>query len=379
MSNILGPPVSYIDILDDQIMTDQLAEIEQTKLGLSKFGHSLRPSAAGECERALAFKLMEFTGAAYYEKEPMTPSTVRLLGLGSSVEFSIIRFLKQCKLFSVKYEQQTLGFFDIESSNPKIAKYLEGSTDLCFISEQHGWRCVADIKSKGDKFSSTHKSKWAEDDDKYMNMKTTQIIGKSAYWVEDLEAFLEELNDDFFAANFLQVNMYANSQFMKERKIDHGLILQYNKNNSDLREVRFKPSEKLYKDVEAKFKSAAAAATAKDPLLAKQTFLPGSTRCAFCAFAKPCRGDFDTKKAFFNTLKDKYFPKNFNKVEDEQLKAYLLEFDSIYGMEKQRDVLEQQIAKRMLDSKTYKVKLDNGHVYEVKTFKTTTSVKRGKV
>lgn len=376
---LLGPNVSYIDILDDQIMESQRKEEALLKEGKSKFGSPLRPSSAGECERALAFKLQEFIGNAYYEKELMSPATVRLLGLGNSVEFSIIRFLKQCELFQVKYEQQTLGFFNIESENPKIAKFLEGSNDLCIVSEQHGWKCVVDVKSKGDKFSSAYKSKWAEDDEKYSNMKTVKVIGTSAYWVEDLEAFLEELNDPFFAANFLQVNLYANSTFMKERGIDHGVILQYQKNTSVLREVRFKPSEKLYKDVEAKFKSAAAAATANDPMLAKETFIPGSIKCAFCAYVKPCRGDFDTKKAFFNTLKDKYFPKNFSKVEDEQLKQYLLEYDSIYLAEKQKDELEQKIAKRMLDSKTYKVKLDNGNVYEVKTFKTTTSVKRGKV
>ncbi len=67
------------------------------------------------------------------------------------------------------------------------------------------------------------------------------------------------------------------------------------------------------------------------------------------------------------------------KNEDEQLKNYLLEYDASYGAEKQKSELEQKIAKRMLDSKTYKVKLENGNVYEVKTFKTTTSVKRGKV
>lgn len=379
MSNILGPSVSYIDILDDQLIENQKKEEELLKSGKSKFGNPLRPSSAGECERALAFKLMEFTGSAYYPKEPMSPATIRLLGLGNSVEFSIIRFLKQCELFQVKYEQQTLGFFNIESEDPRIAKFIEGSNDLCIISEQHGWKAVVDVKSKGDKFSSAYASKWAEDEDKYMNMKTMQCIGKSAYWVEDLEAFLEELNDPFFAANFLQVNLYANSTFMKERGIDHGVILQYQKNTSVLREVRFKPSEKLYKEVEAKFKSAAAAATAKDPMLAAETFIPGSIKCAFCPYVKPCRGDFDTKKAFFNTLKDKYFPKNFNKLDDEQLKDYLLEYDSIYNAEKQAKDLEQKIAKRMLDSKTYKVKLENGHVYEVKTWKSTTSVKRGKV
>lgn len=379
MSNLLGPPVSYIDILDDQIMEQQKKDLIALKEGKSKFGNPLRPSAAGECERALAYKLMEHTGQAFYDKELMQPSVVRLLSLGHSVEYSIINFLKQCELFQVKYMQQTLGFFNIESTNEKIQHYIEGSNDLCIISKQHGWNCVVDVKSKGDKFSATRKSKWDEEDEKFSNMKTLQVIGKSAYWAEDLEAFLEELNDPFFAANFLQLNLYANASFMKERNIDHGVILQYCKNDSRLREVRFKPSEKLYKEVEVKFKAAAAAVTAGTPEQAKQTFLPGSMKCSFCDFAKICRPNVDTKKAFFNTLPDKYFPKNFNKIDDEQLKQYLIEYDSIYNTEKIKEDLEQKIAKRMLDSKTYKVKLDNGNVYEVKTFKTTTSVKRGKV
>lgn len=379
MSNILGPEVSYIDILDDHINEQQLKDVQALKDGKSKFGNPLRPSASGECERALAFKLMEHSGQAFYEKELMKPSVVRLLSLGHSVEYSIINFLKQCELFQVKYQQQTLGFFEIESENAKIAHYIEGSNDLCLVSKQHGWNCVVDVKSKGDKFSATRKSKWDEEDEKFANMSTMQVIGQSAYWVEDLEAFLEELNDPFFAANFLQLNLYANASFMLERKIDHGVILQYNKNDSRLREVRFKPSLKLYKQVEEKFKSAAAAATAGDPALAKESFLPGSTKCAFCDFAKVCRPSVDTKKAFFETLPNKYFPKNFSKIEDEQLKQYLIEYDAIYGAEKQKAELEQKIAKRMLDSKTYKVKLENGNVYECKTYKNTTSVKRGKV
>lgn len=379
MNNILGPPVSYIDILDDQIMENQKKDVQALKDGKSKFGNPLRPSAAGECERALAYKLMEHTGQAFYDKEMMQPSVVRLLSLGHSVEYSIINFLKQCELFQVKYMQQTLGFFNIESTNEKIKHYIEGSNDLCIVSKQHGWNCVVDVKSKGDKFSATRKSKWDEEDEKFSSMKSVEVIGKSAYWIPDLEAFLEELNDAFFAANFLQLNLYANASFMKERNIDHGVILQYNKNDSRLREVRFKPSEKLYKNVEAKFRAAAAAATAGTPEQAAQTFLAGSMKCSFCDFAKICRAGTDTKKAFFETLPDKYFPKNFNKITDEQLKQYLIEYDAVYNTEKIKEDLEQKIVKRMLDSKTYKIKLENGNVYEVKTWKTTTSVKRGKV
>ena len=246
-----------------------------------------------------------------------------------------------------------------------------------FNNGQH--KILADVKSKKDKFSSTHKSKWDEDDAKYSSMKSLRILGKSSYYADDLEAFLEELNDDFFAANFLQLNLYCNSSFARERSISTGAILQYNKNDSRLREVRFRPSKALFDKVEAKFRAAAAAAEAGDPMIAKQSALPGSMKCSFCSYNKICRPGVDNKKAFFDTLPNKYFPKNISKVDDEILKGYLLEYDAIYDLEKSKKGLEEKIAKRMLDSKTYKVKLENNNVYEVKTWKTTTSVKRGKV
>lgn len=379
MSNkILGPDISIIDILDHTLMEKQKADEENLKKGISKY-YPLRPSSSGNCERELAFKLLEHSGQAYYEKELMDPNTVRLLGLGASVEYSIISFLKQVDVWQVKYQQQSLAFFNIESTNDKIKYFIEGSIDLCLIFNNGEHKMMLDVKSKKDKFSSTRKSQWDENNEKYDAMKTLTKIGDGAYYADDLDAFLEELNDDFFMANFAQLNLYLNSSFAKERGIDIGAILQYSKNDSRLREIRFRPSEKLYKQVEEKFRNAAAAATAGDAALARESFLPGSMKCSFCSYAKVCRPGVDTKKAFFETLPNKYFPKNFNKIEDEQLKAYLLEYDAIYGAEKQKAELEQKIAKRMLDSKTYKVKLENGNVYEVKTFKTTTSVKRGKV
>lgn len=378
MSTVLGPDISIIDILDHTLTERQKADEENLKKGISRY-YPLRPSSSGNCERELAFKLMEHSGQSYYEKPLMDPNTVRLLGLGSSVEYSIISFLKQVDVWQVKYQQQSLAFFNIESENDKIKHFVEGSIDLCLVFNNGEHKMMLDVKSKKDKFSSTRRSQWDENNEKYEDMKTLVKLGDGAFYADDLEAFLEELNDDFFMANFAQLNLYLHSSFAKERGINIGAILQYNKNTSALREIRFRPSEKLYKDVEAKFRAAAAAATAGDVALAKESFLPGSMKCSFCSYAKVCRPNVDTKKAFFETLPNKYFPKNFNKIEDEQLKTYLIEYDAIYGMEKQKEDLEQKIAKKMLDSKTYKVKLENNNVYEVKTFKTTTSVKRGKV
>lgn len=376
MNNITipGPEMSYIDILDDAIMEKQKKEAEAPS---DRF--PLRPSSSGNCERELAYQLMEFTGKAKYEKEMMSPSTVRLLSLGHSIEFHIINILKQCSLFRVRYQQQALDWSRVESDDENLARMIEGSNDLCIFSDQHGWRGVWDVKSKGDKFSATHKSKFDEDGAKYDNMKSLIKLGENAYYADDLEAFLEELNDPFFAANFLQLNLYACSDFMKKRGVDHGVILQYLKNDSRLREVRFRPSEKLCRQVQAKFNAAAKAVEKGDPTLAEQTFLAGSVKCAFCNYAKECRGNTDTKKEFFKTLPDKYFPKDSSRIEDKQLVAQLEEYDALYEADKKRIDLEKRIAQKMVQQRLFKVKLSNQKVYEVKQHKTTTSVKRGKV
>ena len=373
-----GPPVGYVDLLDDQINSKQDKELEAKKAGTVKNPKNpLRPSAAGACERALAFQLMEYTGQAFYEKPRMEPSVVRLLGLGHNIESHLIYFLNQCELFEVKYKQQTLGFFSITAENKKLDHFLEGQNDLCFISKVHGWNAVVDIKSKGDKFSASHKSKWDEDSEKYSKMKSVQVISDTSYWVADLPAFLEELNDSFFAANFLQLNLYGNSSFMKERGIDHGVIMQYNKNNSKLREVRFNLSKELYDKVESKFRSAASAVDQGDPFLAKKDNMPGSVACAFCDFKQQCWGELDVQKEFFKTLPGKYWPKRANEIPVE-LHEKLLKFHTDKSIAKKVEQLELDICKEMLDNKIYKVDIGEKVVYEVKTYKHSVSLKRGK-
>lgn len=381
MKKILGPEISYIDLLDNAITEKQQRERDAQERGEAKFNrHPLRPSSAGECERALAYQLMEHSGKAKYDIELLEPTMVRLFSLGHAIENHLIWFLKSCDMYEVKYQQQSLGFFDIVAEDKKIQHFVEGSNDLCLINNQHGWKAVVDIKSKKDKFSASHKSSWEELDAKLSAMASVEKFSDSAYWVEDLEAFLKELEDPYFAANFLQLNLYANSSFMKERGIDHGVIMQYNKNDSRLREIRFKPCTKLYEQVEAKFKAAAKAADKGQPEEASRDFVLGSVKCAFCNYKKYCWGEeVNTQKAYFETLPNKYWPRKIEQIDNDQFKQDIADFHALELNKTKNKGLEQRIAKFMLDNKLYKVNIGDNIVYEVKTYKTTISVKRGKV
>lgn len=378
---ILGPEVGYTDLLNYATTEKQLKFQQDQKEGKAVKRMPLRPSSAGACERELAFQLMEFTDKAFYDKEPMTPETVRLLSLGHTIENNFLwQFKDAAEFFQIKYTQQTLGFFTIESEDPRLSAFIEGSNDGCFVGVNHKWKCVFDIKSKKTKFSQSYKDSWEELDGKLENMESVQKFGDTAYWVEDLEAFLKELNDPFFAANFLQLNLYCNSSFMKERGFDHGSIIQYEKNASRIREVRFKPSEKLYEQVKDKFQSAAKAAEKGDPLLAKRTFNLGNIKCAFCDYKSVCWDkEMDVQKEYFKTLPKKYWPTDISKVKDTEAVALLNEYDNVYNAESNKKAVEEELAKYMYENKLYKVKLENGNVYELKTYKKSMSVKKGKV
>ena len=378
-TNLIGPDISYCDILNHATNEIQLKQQEGDRDGTGKKRMPLRPSSSGACERELAYQLMEFLGKAYYEKEVMSPETIRLLSLGHTIESNFLWAFKQAsEYFEVKYQQQTLSFFRIESEEPKLNVLIEGNIDGCFVSDT--FKCVFDIKSKKDKFSGSYKTNWDETDAKLKGMKSVQIISERGYWVEDLEAFLEELQDPFFAANFLQLNLYANAEFLKERGFNHASIIQYCKNDSRIREVRFKPSEKLYKQIETKFKSAASAATQGNPEFAARTFILGSIKCSFCNYKQQCWGEeVNVQKEFFKTLPPKYWPTDMYKVNDQEFHDLINQYDALYSIEKDREILELKVAKYMHDKKLYKIKLDNGVVYELKTFKNSMSVKKGKV
>lgn len=282
-NNILGPQTGLVDLLLESIESDN-AKAKAEGKGWNKT--PIRPSNAGKCARELYFDLMAFSGRAKYETEGRTGEVDLLLDLGHSVEYHLLKKLKKhFSMAEVKYQQQVVDFGYIDADDKKLAQHLEGSIDLVFWSDK--WKCCADVKSKGDRWDwQKRKTKWDADSDKLANMKSVKPISKRAFWVDNLDDFLIELKDPFFEANFRQLNMYCNSQFIKDRGIEFGAIIQYQKNASKLREIRFRPSQTVQDAVVAKFRNVVAAVDKQDITLAPAEYPSESFKARYCDYCK---------------------------------------------------------------------------------------------
>jgi hypothetical protein len=367
---MLGPEgIGYTDILNEYFR-EKLQKEQDDGTGFQKT--PIRPSASGQCARELAYGLMEFHKFAKYEKEAVTPELDRIFKMGHVIESHIIKDMREAfkGLFEVKYTQQNLSFAFLKAVNhPELSQWLEGSTDLVLMGKE--FKCIADIKSKKDKFSSYRDSAWTEFNGKLRKLKSIQVISETAFYADDLEAFLIEVNDPFLAANFLQLNLYALNPFITERGIDHGAIIQYSKNDSKLREIRFRPSPKLYEYVIWKMQVVIDAVDHKDPTKAPQEHKLGSMKCAFCAFKKVCRPADDPLRAFFKNLPPKRWPKDTNRLGDTgvALEDLYDQYKEALTASEETAKLADSIIELLIEAEVDKVKFADGEVYEVKLLK----------
>lgn len=283
-TTLLGPKTGIVDILIKNIEDD----LQKDKDNKKHFQRTpIRPSAAGKCPRELYFELMEYSGRASYPTDIHSGETDLLLNLGHSIEHHLIgKMRRHFKGIEIKYTQQSLDFGQVETINDqKLAQHIEGSTDLVFWSEE--WKCCADIKSKGDNYDfSKRKMKWESDNEKLSSMKSVEKVSSRCFWVNDLPSFLIELKDPFFEANFRQLNMYLNSDFLKSRNVEFGSIIQYHKSKSKLREIRFRPSAQVHNEVMDKFRNVIKAVDENRPELAPATFPSESFKARYCNFCK---------------------------------------------------------------------------------------------
>lgn len=365
-NELLGPAVGYIDLLDHHI-TEKLSK--ESAGGRSY--NPLRPSSAGKCTRELSYEMQEFVTGKSYDKEPMSPDVHRLLSLGHSVEYNILKMFEEVELFEVKYKQQIVSFFRINEE-----KWIEGSVDAVIWSPKH--KAVIDVKSKKNNFSSWSSSQWDEHSDKYMKMASVERVTDRFFWIPDLDLFLEELDDPFLAANFYQLNMYANSEFIQERGIDHAAVIQYNKNDSRLRELRFRPSATVYESTRSKFRLVSENPA---PETVRRDYSLGSIKCAFCSFKKQCWPQDDALKSYFATWPKKRWPDKTERLGDigRELEDLFQRYQQKENAEKEKARLEQLICLIMNNEQLNKVQLPDKSIYEMKALKTGLVIRKAKL
>ena len=369
---MLGPTKSYCDMIDTAMLKN---EAERT----TKY-YPLRPSAAGYCSRRLAYDLMDYHGYATYEKEIKRADTLRLLNLGHSIEFSALRNMESLEGFDLRYKQQVLSMFRLDPTTPnEPGRLIEGSLDVVMWSEEH--KGLLDVKSVGDRHSSAFSSKWDEMLDKYSNMKSLQVFGEpnekgiyNAFYADDLDSFLTELNGDFLSDNLYQLNLYACAPFLVERGIDHAIVYRYCKNNSKHMEIRFRPSQGVFQRTFEKFNSINQAVHARTPeVVPKDSFL-GSFRCAYCPFKSNCWGaDADATKAWFATFPEKLWPIRLYELANPNAAQQLGSLFGTYLAAKEQGEKASQEEEKILailtEEKITKIQLDNKQIYEVKFLK----------
>lgn len=296
----LGPKRGYTDMLDDALDAQGAKEKEGKRAY-----NPLRPSSAGKCARKLAYELAEYRLGWKYEVEPLKARTLRIFRLGHAIEYETIKDFRKIPGFQVKYCQQVVDSFVIERGSPELpTQKLEGSVDWVLWSDEH--KVVMDAKSRRDKFFGQYMTEWKAETSKLKKFESTQVISATAIWIDNLDAFLAELEPgDTLADNLYQLNIYACSDFCTSRGIDHAVILRYNKNTSEEFEIRFRPSLTVLAVTHEKFNRISIAVDAEKLEDVAQEFQLGSFACAFCDYAKFCRPGVDTKQAFFNANKRK--------------------------------------------------------------------------
>jgi hypothetical protein len=237
-------------------------------------------------------------GWKYTEVKPRDEKTFRLLRLGYGVEYSTIQNFALLKEFSIKYKQQSVGLFEVARGKPGLPKeWIDGSCDWVLYSDKH--RCICDAKSKKDGGQGAYRY-WLKDIQKLNALPSVTKISDTEIWIDDLPAFIKDLNGDFLTDNMLQLNGYACSSFFRERGIDHGLIYRYNKNSSEHFAIRFRPSLDVHEQVRQKFEKVSIAVDKEDIDSLECICELGSMRGAYCDFAAYCNPGMDVKAAFFN-------------------------------------------------------------------------------
>lgn len=382
-TKIPGPKKGLTDILDERI-------IEKLERNKSKY-FPLRPSNAGKCARALAYDLMHYRGFAEYDVKRIEPALDRLFSLGHSVEWHVLKYyLDNCREdMGMLKNQQRVMLFQLKGTRSgdrldKDGRWVEGAIDAYFYHEE--WKGLIDVKSQKDRHDSAFKSKWDWSTAKYDDLKSLVKISATSWYAEDLEAFLTEVNDIWLADNFWQLNAYCHAiGYFAIKGIEFGSIIKYNKNDSRMYEIRFKPSKKMFDRLQVKYNAIQQAVDKKKPELVRKEYAFGSMRCAFCPYSDKCHGKPGALQAWYKTLPPKRWPVDTEYLDaGDKIEEMCKQYVSLARTEEFKKKLEQDILV-MLDGQKYrgkpilKIRLTSGEIFDIKVLKHSVALRRGKL
>lgn len=366
--DLLGPPAGYCEMLDH--FTVEIAKKE----ALKPPKNPLRPSSAGKCTRELAFEYARFKGILDLHVPPESAEVQRIFKMGHAVESHLKwefrkAFDEAGGDYSLRYGQQVVRIMKLQDGS-----FIEGSVDDVFYSTS--FKALVDYKSKKDKFSHHRKSKWDEDNDYYR--EHAHEFAPSCFWIDDLNNFMKKFkyDDPFTANNIYQLNLYFHDahNFFQEVGVDHCVLIYKNKNDSRVRELRFRPSKMIFNEVIKKFTLAEKAVIeAKNPLDAPKDFALGSVKCAFCNFRDFCHPEADTKKEYFATLDKKHFAKNLRNLPKDTvdgLNELYSKYTAAIAASEDKDSLEEQIITLLENNKCWKIRFEDGNIFKIKRYKT---------
>jgi hypothetical protein len=355
-------PQSYVTLLD-AVMAERTAE------GNAKASSPIRPSNAGSCTRRMAHDYLAYLGKAPKIEETRKPSVERLLKLGHFIEEHVVDDLKSIPGMGVRFQQQLVEMFELPGGTR-----VEGSLDAFMWAESV--RGVLDVKSIGDRWHNHFNSKW---DSLLASYRPHAVeFDTNSFYVDDLAKFLAAIgSDDSLYKNLIQLNLYACTDFLQKRKCDHASIIRYNKNNSALMEIRFKPSREVFEHTKARLAAVEEAGNSGDVAKAPKERVLGQMDCTYCPYKAECwptarKADFyknSGKKWVTKTseleLGDKVEELFALRVAAEQASENLAKYD--------RELLI------MLDGHGInKVKCKNGDVFEVKQLAKSVELRRSK-
>lgn len=356
----MNGPTSYVELLNSILIEKDLER---------DIGNPLRPSNAGACARRIAHEFAGFLGLEEIVKEKRKPSVLRLLNLGHFIESQVVEDFKDMPAFKVKYTQQEVDIFTLP-----FGTEVTGHTDLGIFAD--GVAGILDVKSMGDRWEAAFVSKWEKLIAFYSRLSCVEHFGEDSFWVEDLGVFLEAIGtDDSLYKNLVQLNLYACCDFLKKKRVDHGSIIRYNKNNSKLMEIRFKPSQEVFNKTEDRFKLIESACQHEDVKLVPKERVLGSTDCAYCLYRPKCWPKASREEIYAGSPKKKWAIEAADISEAFAFK--LSQYQVVEEHSFDKDELEKAIILDLDQAGVSKVKLGKV-VYEVKHLKSGSVLRRGK-